>query len=64
LADRGKKLIQEYGCFGCHNIKGIDAKIKIGPDLDGIGSKELEKFDFGKMIGKLGIRKKIGYSLN
>jgi cbb3-type cytochrome oxidase cytochrome c subunit len=54
LANTGKKLIQEYGCFGCHNVKGIDAKIKIGPDLDGIGSKELEKFDFGKMIGKIG----------
>ena len=54
LAERGKKLIQEYGCFGCHNIRGIDAKIKIGPDLDGIGSKEFEKFDFGKMIGKIG----------
>ncbi|MEK6591336.1 MAG: c-type cytochrome [Nitrospinota bacterium] len=57
LANTGKKLIQEYGCFGCHNVKGIDAKIKIGPDLDGIGSKELEKFDFGKMIGKVGHRK-------
>lgn len=31
---RGYKLIQKYGCFGCHEIKGFDGpNRRVGPDL-------------------------------
>lgn len=30
---RGFELIQNYGCFGCHEIHGFDAGVAIGPDM-------------------------------
>lgn len=30
---RGYELIQQYGCFGCHEINGFNAGQPIGPDL-------------------------------
>jgi mono/diheme cytochrome c family protein len=30
---RGYRLIEENGCFGCHEISGIKASREIGPDL-------------------------------
>lgn len=30
---RGFQLVQQYGCFGCHEIHGYDAGRPIGPDL-------------------------------
>jgi len=30
---RGKKLVQNYGCFGCHNVKGMEEMKEIGPFL-------------------------------
>ena len=30
---RGYQLVQQYGCFGCHEIHGFDAGASIGPDL-------------------------------
>jgi len=33
-ADRGKRLIDHYGCGGCHTIPGIqDADARVGPSL-------------------------------
>jgi len=29
----GYQLIQSYGCFGCHEIRGFDGDKSIGPDL-------------------------------
>ncbi|MEE9118159.1 MAG: c-type cytochrome, partial [Calditrichia bacterium] len=66
----GKELVQKYGCFGCHNVKGMEELKQIGPfllqsevtylrvgeidekvgtELSSIGSKPLERLDFGKM---------------
>ena len=30
---RGYRLIQHWGCFGCHEINGLDAERSVGPDL-------------------------------
>jgi cbb3-type cytochrome oxidase cytochrome c subunit len=30
---KGKELIQSYGCFGCHNVKGMEEMARIGPYL-------------------------------
>lgn len=32
-AFKGYQLIQNYGCFGCHEIHGQDAGVAIGPDM-------------------------------
>ncbi|MHC4308021.1 MAG: c-type cytochrome, partial [Planctomycetota bacterium] len=46
-AKKGKELIGGYGCFGCHNIMGMEEMSKIGVELDGVGSKHIHLFDFG-----------------
>ncbi len=43
-ADKGKELIKEVGCMGCHGVEGWDAESKkvgayAGPYLTGTGSK-------------------------
>ena len=47
VANQGEKLIIEYGCPGCHNIKGMEEQGKIGVELTEIGSKNIDFFDFG-----------------
>lgn len=46
-AEAGYTLISRYGCFGCHSIKGMENKGKVGAELTTIGSKPVEQFDFG-----------------
>lgn len=59
---RGAALIKEYGCFGCHDIEGMRDIDEIGPylkieeleelvadELNSIGDKPIEEFDFGKL---------------
>ncbi len=46
-ADRlnaGVMLVERYGCFGCHKIKGWENLRKIGPDLTKIATKTNEDF--------------------
>ncbi len=43
----GEKLIQRYGCTGCHLIDGYENAKGIGTSLSEEGSKLLTKFDFG-----------------
>ena len=43
----GEKLVTHYGCAACHEINGMDKALPIGPELNGLGSKSLHKFDFG-----------------
>ena len=38
----GAVLIEKYGCFGCHKIKGWENLRKVGPDLTRIASKTSE----------------------
>ena len=47
LVYSGKKLIGQYGCYGCHKIKGFEKAKPIGTDLTEEGEKSLHKFDFG-----------------
>lgn len=57
-AQKGKKLIEMYGCFGCHHISGMETKSKVGAELSSIGSKPIGQFDFG--INEKAILKKVG----
>lgn len=42
----GILLVERYGCFGCHKIKGWEDLRKVGPDLTKITSKTNEDFMF------------------
>ncbi len=46
-AGKGKKLVKDYGCFGCHEIKGFENESKIGAELTSFGAKGVEFLDFG-----------------
>ncbi len=46
-ATKGEALIKRYGCFSCHDIKGITGVGRIGVELSKIGSKGIQFFDFG-----------------
>lgn len=37
--NEGRRLAQQYGCFGCHTVKGFDNRWKVGPSLLNIQSK-------------------------
>ncbi|MCF6149540.1 MAG: c-type cytochrome [Candidatus Kuenenia sp.] len=59
-ARTGDALIKRYGCFGCHEIKGMEGIGKIGTELSDIGSKHIQLFDFGllekKILGEFGLK--------
>ena len=44
---RGAKVIREYGCFGCHEIKGMENESKVSVNLSDFGRKIVEQMDFG-----------------
>ena len=41
------KSIRYYGCYSCHNMDGYEDAKPIGAELTLVGSKPLDKFDFG-----------------
>ena len=43
----GSKSINYYGCYTCHEINGFENSKPIGAELTTVGSKPLNKFDFG-----------------
>jgi mono/diheme cytochrome c family protein len=47
LAKKGEKLIREYGCAGCHTIKGMEKESKVSVSLSNIGKKRIDEIDFG-----------------
>ncbi|MFL6254284.1 MAG: hypothetical protein ACJ74T_04625, partial [Pyrinomonadaceae bacterium] len=49
LADKGKTLIKQYGCAGCHEIRGFEEEQRIGKELTAEGSTPLERLDFARM---------------
>ncbi len=47
LFDEGKQLVKHYGCFGCHEIAGMENFGRVATDLTAEGSKPIERLDFG-----------------
>lgn len=45
---QGETLFHKHGCAGCHTIAGILPKGKLGPELDGIGTKDVDRLDFAR----------------
>lgn len=61
---RGHKLIQTYGCFGCHEISGYDGNKIIGPDLRLEPSSPEEAAEIAKDPNQVaGKMRKVGPSL-
>jgi mono/diheme cytochrome c family protein len=48
--EKGKTLVRDLGCAGCHEIEGIKFRY-IAPALDGIGDKRREQLAFGGVKG-------------
>jgi cytochrome c551/c552 len=46
LFERGKFLVRNYGCAGCHEIAGLEEEGRIGTDLTAEGAKPIERLDF------------------
>jgi mono/diheme cytochrome c family protein len=46
LKAEGKKLIQFFGCAGCHEIAGLEDEGRIGTELTFEGSKPIDRLDF------------------
>ncbi|MBI1987920.1 MAG: c-type cytochrome [Nitrospinae bacterium] len=43
----GERLIANYGCYGCHEIKGMEKRSKIGVELTTYGEKRVLELEFG-----------------
>jgi cytochrome c551/c552 len=46
----GKRVIDNRGCFGCHNINGYEKASPIGPELSGFAKKDITTLDYGYAI--------------
>lgn len=46
LVERGKFLVRNYGCAGCHEIAGLEEEGRVGTELTTEGSKPIERLDF------------------
>lgn len=52
LAEKGKGLIKQYGCAGCHEIRGFEDEQRIGKELTTEGATPLERLDFALLTHK------------
>ena len=46
LKEKGKGLIKQYGCAGCHEIQGFEDEQRIGKELTVEGATPIERLDF------------------
>src|SRR5687768_16132646 len=46
LKSKGQALIKQYGCAGCHEIKGFEEEQRIGKELTVEGATPIERLDF------------------
>jgi mono/diheme cytochrome c family protein len=47
VISRGEKLVREYGCTGCHVIKGMEKEGRVSVSLSNFGRKKVDEMDFG-----------------
>jgi len=50
LTKSGEKLMNYYGCYGCHFINGYEQTPGIGAELSEFGLKEVSRLDYGDYI--------------
>jgi mono/diheme cytochrome c family protein len=49
LIGKGEKLVRSFGCFGCHEIKGMEKEPKVAVSLVTFGKKTANELDFGNV---------------
>ncbi len=49
LKPKGHALIKQYGCAGCHEIKGFEEEQRIGKELTVEGATPIERLDFAML---------------
>ena len=49
LVERGRLLVADYGCFGCHDIPGFEDEGRSGADLAEYGRKGRQQMHFGSV---------------
>ncbi|MCA1556988.1 MAG: hypothetical protein LC731_00425, partial [Acidobacteria bacterium] len=49
LREQGRTLVKQYGCAGCHEIKGLEDEQRIGKELTTEGSTPIERLDFAML---------------
>lgn len=47
LIGKGEKIIKDFGCFGCHEIKGMEKQAKVAVSLATFGNKTKYDLFFG-----------------
>jgi cytochrome c551/c552 len=52
LREKGHALIKQYGCAGCHEIKGFEDEQRIGKELTVEGATPIERLDFALLTKK------------
>jgi cytochrome c551/c552 len=52
LREKGQALIKQYGCAGCHEIKGFEEEQRIGKELTVEGATPIERLDFALLTKK------------
>src|SRR4030095_10573909 len=50
LKERGRGLIKQYGCAGCHEISGFEEEQRIGKELTVEGATPIERLDFALLM--------------
>jgi cytochrome c2 len=52
LKEQGRQLIKQFGCAGCHEIKGFETEQRIGKELTLEGATPIERLDFALFTQK------------
>jgi mono/diheme cytochrome c family protein len=52
LIATGEKLVRNYGCFGCHEIKGMEKESKVSVALNTFGKKTPGELFYGNVDGE------------
>jgi mono/diheme cytochrome c family protein len=47
VVEAGNRLIGRYGCYGCHDIYGMEAQPRVGPELTTYADKRPAEMSFG-----------------
>ncbi|MFQ5754306.1 MAG: c-type cytochrome, partial [bacterium] len=52
LVKEGKTIIRNFGCHGCHDIKGMEGEGRVSVSLNEFGAKTPEELFFGDALAK------------
>lgn len=47
VLNKGKRMVFDLGCYGCHEIKGLETAERVGPSLYRVGGKLQTNFVYG-----------------